>query len=81
MSQVSCDEFRLRTPGVHRSLQPIEGPAQCGVVRGDLRREEGHAGPEDSGVHPRDEQGQAEPERRDLIAMGVGDAFDQPVQP
>jgi len=80
MSQVSCDEFRLRAPTVQRLLQPIEGPAQGGVVAGDLRRKEGHAGPEDSGLHPRDEQRQAEPKGRDLVALALGGACDQPVQ-
>lgn len=80
MSQVSCNEFCLRRPGIHLPLEPIEGGTQRGVVAGDLRGKEGHAGPEDSGVHPRDEQRQAESEGRDLVAMGLGDAFDQPVQ-
>ena len=81
MSQVSCDEFRLRTPGVHYPLQPIEGPAQGGAVAGPLRREESHAGPEDAGVHPGDEQRQAEPEGRNLVAMRLRDPRDQPMEP
>ena len=58
LSQVSCDEFRLRAPGVYGPLEPIKSPTQRGAVASDLRREQGHAGPEEPGLHPGNEQGE-----------------------
>jgi len=47
MSQVSCDEFRLRAPRIDLPLQSVERPPQRGVVARERRREEGHRGPEE----------------------------------
>ena len=80
MSQVSCDEFRLRAPGIDLPLHSVERGAEWGVVLRDLRCEQGHAGPEESRLQPRDKQRQAEPERCDLVAMALRGARNQAVQ-
>jgi hypothetical protein len=81
MSQVSCGEFGVGAPTIHRGFEVVEGVAQRRDGRGGAREDVGEPRAQHAGVDAREEEGGPEPGGGDLVAVRSVDPGDEPVEP